>query len=57
MRIPADFWLPAAARLFWLLVGLMVGALAVALLPEIGWAIRTVVLAVWQGIGTLAGNA
>lgn len=50
MKSPLGFWLPTAARLFWLLLGLLVGALAIALLPEVGWAIRAVVLAVWQGI-------
>lgn len=57
MKIPVGSRLPTAARLFWLLVGLLVGALAIALLPEVGWAIRAVVLAVWQGIVQLLGGA
>jgi len=57
MKIPVALWLPAAARLFWLLAGLLVGALAIALLPEAGWAIRAVVLAAWLGMVHLLGGA
>jgi len=57
MKIPAGLWLPTAARLFWFLAGLVVGAFAIALLPEAGWAIRAVVLAAWLGIVHLVGGA
>jgi hypothetical protein len=56
MKVPAGLWLPTAARLFWFLAGLMAGALAIALLPEAGWAIRAVVLAGWLGIVHLLGG-
>ena len=56
MKVPAGLWLPAAVRLFWFLAGLMAGALAIALLPEAGWAIRTVVLAAWLGMVHLVGG-
>jgi hypothetical protein len=54
VKIPVGLWLPAAARLFWLLAELMAGALAIALLPEAGWA---VVLAAWLGMVQLLGGA
>lgn len=57
MKLPAGLWLPTAARLFWFLAGLMAGALSIALLPEAGWAIRTVVLAAWLGMVHLVGSA
>jgi hypothetical protein len=57
MKLPAGFWLPTAARLFWFLAGLMAGALSIALLPEAGWAIRAVVLAAWLGMGHLVRSA
>jgi hypothetical protein len=57
MKIPAGLCLPAAARLFWFLAGLIAGALAIALLPEAGWAIRAVVVAAWLGMVHLVGAA
>ena len=57
MKLPAGLWLPTAARLFWLLAGILAGALSIALLPEVGWATRAVVLAAWLGMVHLLGGA
>ena len=57
MKMPAGLWLPTAARLFWFLAGLLVGALSIALLREAGWAIGAVVLAAWLGMVHVVGGA
>ena len=57
MKVHAGLCLPTAARLFWFLAGLVAGALSIALLPEAGWAIRTVVLAAWLGMVHVVGGA
>jgi hypothetical protein len=57
MKVPVGLWLSAAARLFWFLAGLLAGALSIALLPEVGWAIRAVVLAALLGMVHLVGGA
>jgi hypothetical protein len=56
MNVPTGFALRVSARLFWFLAGLAVGAVAIALLPEVGWAIKAVVLAAWLGMLHLLGG-